>query len=54
MQWNLYGNVLVGRGEDDVIDIHVSNPIARKKSAESVRDKARDPKLRNTDLLVLQ
>ena len=46
--------MLVGRGEDDVIDIHVSSLIARKKAAERIRDKARDPKMRNADLVVLK
>ena len=54
MQWNLHGCVLVrGEGEYGVSDTHVSSLIARKKAAERIRDKGRDPKLRSADLLLL-
>ena len=52
IQWNMHGNGLVGEGEDDTIDIFVRSLVVRKKAAESIRDKAGDPKLRNVDLLV--
>ena len=51
MQRNLHGCMLAGG--DGVINIHVISHIARRK-LQSIRDIARDPKLRNADLLVLK